>query len=710
VFRNLSLIGPLILWAAQVAAQGVSVQSGEHETFTRLVLDIGPDRSWTLVEEADGHRLSLDPVAADYDLLDVFRTIPRERLSDLRVVDSDLILDLACDCPIRTERFQQRYLVIDVLDIPADAPRAETAPIVEPGVGLANNPRSQAELPDLMELVLSDPPAPHMNNAVRPSDPTPPPAIDIAEAALIMAEQLARATASGLLESESGRPFSDADPLGEDTPRDEGENRSAEPDNAAPMSPDLPPDWPNVPLRAETAIDAAMEQALAPQPQQNRLSCSGRPMGIADWHTGGPFGPAIGQLRRHLFDDRDRLDRNAATDLARHYLYYGFGAEARYWLTRADTAPEDLLILASLVDDTEGPRFPAISDPIICSEDELLWRYLSGALTPEMIGEEASRLQRATAALPTPLRDHLAPRIARRLAADGYPEAARNLRDMLLRGGRLPPNEVLQLDRDLGITRPGGLPAMRSAMTRAVRDDGGDPVGIMAHALAFDREVGTAPEVTHLGAAEALLREYGINPNTTALWQEVVLAHSARGDIGATLALLSLQGIAEQDRGATLTILFAERLAEGDTAGLFVLAYAHGPDWRAEGSAAGRARAGTIDHLRQAGLYSAADRLRSGQRPLILPAGPPASDAASEDVLWHSGTWADVAQQTEGVHRAIAARMDARPTGNNPEQGADPPNLARLNDRVRDSRTLREEVTRLLSAPHPGATAESDTR
>jgi hypothetical protein len=288
--------------------------------------------------------------------------------------------------------------------------------------------------------------------------------------------------------------------------------------------------------------------------------------------------------------------------------------------------------------------------------------------------------------------------MARRLHADGAIPAARNLRDMLLRGGRLAPSVILRLDLDLGIARTGD-PALGDAVALALRDDGGNPVGALTQALAFDRATGAQPSETRLIAAEALLREQGLGPTTAALWHEMLLAQASVGGFDRVLALLSQNGeVTQQVRDDALTALVADRLAASDTPALFLLARLHGATWQATGSEAGRARVAAMAHLRDAGLPEAADMLRAGQRLLILPARPmPPPDP--QDILrvaWETGDWTGLADSAGGPHRQIAERMLTRDTA-----APAPADLPELAARVEDSATLRGVVASLLAVPAP---------
>lgn len=777
--RAAAMLAVLIGLRAMAAdAQTLTVRAGEHAGFSRLVLDIGADRDWRLDGEGEARRLTLSPPVDGFETGDVFRLVPRTRLAALEGGDA-LDLQLGCDCPVEVTRHEGRYLVIDIHDpgyrpasdpatVPEEAaaasddepeadavegglataapPEPAAAAVADPvpapaaaqlaGFSGASAPRGDAAaLPDMTRLLagpeLGPEPGPAaaaspmssaMSAAMSATRSATTPAageVDLETAAQIMAEQLARAAASGLLDSAPLRPFTDADPGAASAP---AEPVAPRPD-AGLTGPGRGPAA-DLPLRAETAFDAALHRTQAAEPRQPRLTCPDTVLPIAEWSASDRFDDGLGQLRLALYDARDVLQRDAVLALARHYLRFGFGAEAADWLDRIPAPPAELQRIAALVDVLPVPLGASQDAPLICSDEDLVWHLLGGTLgsatrpgpqprgpfgdqpggrTTALTEEVAGRLQRATAALPTALRDQVAPRVARRLQAEGHPNPARNLRDLLHRAGTLPETALLQLDIDLGLV-PGGAEATRQALALALRDDGGDPLTAMAQAMGFDRGLGLAIPPERVEAAEALLRETGGTAEAAPLWHETVLALGAARDLPRLIALLDRGDLPEPARMATLTALFADRAAARDTATLYVLARLFGAGWTAEGSEAGRARVAAIAELRGAGLTGAADALRAGQRMLILPARP-AAPAPEDDPLrsgWQGGDWPRIARDALPPHAEIAGRMAAPsgPTAADRPPGS-PPVLSALAARIDDSRRLRAEVAALLDDPAP---------
>lgn len=711
VFRN-AMIGlmaamGLTMTTGWAVAQTVQVQSGEHPEFTRLVLDVGVDRTVELDSGGPAPILRFDPPISAFDLSDVFNLIPRTRLTNL-VSDQGLVLDLACACPVSISRYAGRYAVVDIGD-PSSLEANDGDPAADDTqrddeAAIARRLAAAEALPDLTRVlgpqdVTARPSASQPAEVI--AEPTGSPDIAIEDAARLMAEQLARAAASGLLEAADGRPLSDADP----TPPPVTESLTSEatgtPPEEGPQITEVDP--PPLPLRAETAVDIAQHRSLGAEPQTHRLTCSGVDLDVRSWSAGAGVDQGLGSLRRAIYDDRDRPQRSAIVALAQHYLYYGFGAEARFWLRQVTNPPDALIALSHLVDETEGRRMSELSDAMLCDDSALIWRFLDQDTRVTLTDEVLGRVQRQTAALPVPLRDHVAPRIARRLQDEGAPEAARNIRDMLVRGQRVPASAVLHLDLDLGLVQGDGSAATREALALALRDDGADPPRAMAQALRFDRQTDTRITQTRLIAADALLREYGAGPDTHDLWQEVVLAHAAADHIDHVLFLLAASDRPETLWNDTMTRLFAQEVEAADTLTLLLLARSHGVAWIAQGSDAGRARVSAIAHLRARGFGDAADILRDGQRLLILPTRPAPEAPVRNDArnAWLGEDWTALQGLADGPHGDLATRMVAETADPSRPDGIA---LSAMADRVSDTRALRQTVAAILENPSPQAT------
>lgn len=73
----------LVLWvllAGHLAAAPVLVKTGEHDGFTRLVMEFQAPVDWQMGRSADGYELRVVGQPVNYDLSEAFRLIGKSRL------------------------------------------------------------------------------------------------------------------------------------------------------------------------------------------------------------------------------------------------------------------------------------------------------------------------------------------------------------------------------------------------------------------------------------------------------------------------------------------------------------------------------------------------------------------------------------------------------------------------------------------------------
>jgi len=718
--RLLFLTAGLIFCANHAAGQTLRVQAGDHAGFTRLVISAGANRDWEIVAEDDRtYTVAMVPQVDGFDTSETFDLIQRNRLANL-LDDGSLTLSLACACEISSFRHLDDYIVIDIADPDPsrDLEATNTPRRDEESLLLEERTRAADALPDLASLLLGPTQLPEVDFAPQPApvgevpasaSPTPPNP-RLAEAAEIMAEQLARAAASGLLDASLGQPQTFADPVAsaasntvddqatqvpEDAVQPEGQTVSHEIRSPHPTEDELP-------IETHTALDPIISFDTPLSPTNESQICSSEPLDARDWTEAESFEQGLGELRLALYDDRDALTVDGAQALALHYLHYGFGAEARHLLMQVPEPPQEYLRIADLVDGSENAAFEPITSTAGCSQGEILWRYIAGAIAVDLNTDDLAAIQRAYTELPVHLRDLMGPRLARALHSDRHGPAARNIRDILHRGGRLPEAGLQLLDLDLGISIAMSEDETRDALGDMLANSGANAVETMAQALAFDRNAGIPPTAERLIAAEALLREAGASAQSDILWQEVLLGHAAQGSIDTAIAMLGDPERAANAQANALTALIAERVAVEDTTGLLILAHTFGGDWRPEGSEAGRAQVAAIALLRAEGLFEAANILSNVRRPLILPERQDLETDQPDPVMqaWENADWPELSEIADGPHAEVANRMIAL-AENPPDLAAALDDLAAVSGAVDDSRSLRAAIAALLQQPSP---------
>ena len=406
-----------------VLAEPALVQSGEHENFTRLVAPLANVSEWAVTQADNEIVVRFDGFTDGFDTTQVFDRIPRTRLEELRSDTSTLTLTLSCDCVAATFLEQGSYLVVDIANaetslvgklVPVASKTADATP-PEPTTLLWPTARATAA-----------PPLPLIQPRVADVPQFPQPALDrttlgAAERQVLteMQEQLARefgsAATSGILTVAPDRPLPTIPQLTE---------QQVTPPPPAPVEPQFGP-------LANVRISSSLDRPAGKRRETidiAGLTCP--PTGSLDvfsWGTDDPFAIQIAAARDGLYGELDRLNPEAATALAKRYLYFGFGAEARQIIELDPNLMKEhgqLLAIADILDGLE-PRTPLIlSHATDCDPEAILWATLAQPEPVQGAKPDADAALRALSTLPIHLRQILAPALSDKLRAYGDTQSA----------------------------------------------------------------------------------------------------------------------------------------------------------------------------------------------------------------------------------------------------------------------------------------------
>ncbi|WP_281981076.1 hypothetical protein [Thalassorhabdomicrobium marinisediminis] len=416
---------PFLLAPCVAFADPVSIRSGEHDSFTRFVVDIGKGTGWQVSKTDGGFLLRLDGRADGFDTSTVFTRIPRARVLNVTErTSSVLFFATACECEIDGFLYSADQLVVDIVGEVAPQRLASVSrmrPVARPTTGTG------AALPDLLALQGGEtrPPPLMLTDAFEmPEEAAPPqraatpaqrPSDDLSATEVALLEGVARASSQGFLDAAVTAPV---EPAPVDAP--------------APVVPDPEPETPASPGRPGVGISTAMDRDLAAV--RDLLAAQTGPQCLDDalfrldlWADDRAFHVQAADMAEALAGEFGVEPRAAQDDLARLYLHFGFGAEARAVLSADSTRSQDrsvLLQLAGLIDDYDED-YPLLAAQTGCETSGALWAFLAA---PQEIGEpEQNHLAQMFFMVPQPLRSHIAPRLARELADLGMAEAAARL-------------------------------------------------------------------------------------------------------------------------------------------------------------------------------------------------------------------------------------------------------------------------------------------
>lgn len=492
----------LFIWPLDnVLAQAPLVQSGEHDSFTRLVIPIGTERDWARSDQANTIAVRFSPDLQGLDLSSIFQTAPRERISDVSFSNSELVLSLACPCEVDLFRYSDRFLVIDVSDPP---PQTDTPSMALPVTFERSPPRSVFEFPLPRQETEPDP----------FSEST----------ARILSEQIARAASAGLLDASLDSSMNFADPTSQ---RMSGQNISGA--GASDYEDDLPITVSNghSPMRLS---DPPGIRGLGGCPAEEDFS-------FLTYEESLEFHSEYAALQANLFDDRDQLNEMVALELARLYLAHGLGTEAAYWLNATSAPSDSLLALATYFDGTSNPAFPSVIDHNACNGMPMLWRAIATDAITSLSDDQASAMLQAFLSLENRMQALIGADLARAFSEFGHDHVAQDVLDRLESSPHFSPSEETLLAFDLALDTD---PQIAGRLQQIPQDHSSLSIDALARLLMFARSQNEPVSNDLLISAEALIREASLGPQDS-LWHETVIVQARSGDIGVAAAMITSQ-------------------------------------------------------------------------------------------------------------------------------------------------------------------------
>jgi hypothetical protein len=395
-------------------AQQVSVTTGDHPDFTRVVLESPGLTGWRLVRLTDGYALRLRRPAS-FDLDDAFRVITRDRLTGLAALDDGrgLRLTLGCTCHAVGFDYRPGIVVIDLRDGPP--PDGSSFELSDTGERAPPLQRSETTTRPMARALMTWNWAEQSLKQTMKDPALPiaaPPLADAQTLALrdTLLKQFADGASRGLVAPVADLPI------------------PAKPDGAAPQAARvgllaLPGVAGLTPQDTRPTLTATGAECIAPE----RIS-------LPDW--GNPDLPAAAQLNdlTGFLGEFDRADPDALTVAIRRQLWLGFGVEtvALVDTFAADMADADLW--RSMARGVDGDTHPqsAFAGMTMCDGPAAFWAAVTlPFLSPPEANAQA--ILRSFSALPPHLRRSLGPALAERFLQAGDGSTAQSLRDAMLR-------------------------------------------------------------------------------------------------------------------------------------------------------------------------------------------------------------------------------------------------------------------------------------
>ncbi|ASP19769.1 hypothetical protein ANTHELSMS3_01053 [Antarctobacter heliothermus] len=425
----------ILLLPTVTAAQTVTVRSGEHGEFTRLVLDVPDGTDWELIPDQEAARvtLSLGSGPYEFDTSTVFNRIGTERIAGLTPSADGRGLDIGLSCQCGAEAFVLRGTML-VIDIAPSDPLAQIAS--SRAVWRESETTDPVRSPLLREFA-----------QIRFGDaPQIGPQSEDARRLPYFADSVAEDLVSSILNSRDGGPSASRD-LGNQLAADlavAATQGLLDPAIRSPAAPiqveDRQPD-PVIPdelsidpgtlaRRLAVGLSGLDHQAL----QNGRISVGGevcvhdRDLAIGSWSQADDDPNVIlAERRGKVFGEFDRIGSKFLRQYATSLLYYGFGAEARSALSLQPEMQAPTLVALSYVVDGEPDPTGLFDGLAGCDGAAALWSVLSLPPSPDAPKISAAAILRNFETLPKHLRSHLGPKLVDHLSRSGYSDVAKDV-------------------------------------------------------------------------------------------------------------------------------------------------------------------------------------------------------------------------------------------------------------------------------------------
>lgn len=422
-------------------AAPVVVRSGEHGAYTRLVLSVPLEADWSIDEGDRTARIRLSGHSDGFNTQDIFRRIDQARISSVQSTPSELFLELGCACEISTILESSNLLVIDVSERAdqgevrqiLDIASSDLAFLGQGRLSFDGKPRNVSStvtnvsptsapgrLPDFAQLSRPNPIFRQDGPSTRVLDEEDQPnKEELAQLQQQLAQGIGRAATRGILTADPNRsavrlPTGDGpidlEMLIEQAARAELASAASN-------------------LRVHTSDDPGATEAV----RQDLASTTGllcpdpTLVDVLGWTDGKPASVQFAAGRNALYGEFDRIDDGAVEKLAKTYLYFGFGPEARQIIELDPDLAARAEIWLEMADILEfgsvrgGSKLNSLGH---CDSAVALWAVLAADASRGASDVNANAALRTLNTLPAHLRTYLAPLLSRRLLESDMPDAA----------------------------------------------------------------------------------------------------------------------------------------------------------------------------------------------------------------------------------------------------------------------------------------------
>lgn len=549
--RNLIIVA-LLFFPCYAYANKAVVRSGEHAGFSRITIQLSQPIPWSVGKVDNGYEVRLEQSLTDINISEVYKRIPRDRISELLISKDKkhITLKTGCDCFADAFEFRPGFLVIDIKDGQAtegsvfEKTFASDEILSKHDATIQDNKPMASQIVKL-PIVISKPEFTDQSQTQFPTQRALPD-INLPHAALssedplnqmqsIMLKQVSRAASQGLLQANV--PF----PLAID-PQDRTELPHVTKELDAISNHQNPPND-QINMHIQSSIDSAIEKSSA----QHSLTAGGdkclenRIFDISTWGNSASVLSEVSKQSALAVGEFDKVNEQAVEALVKAYLYAGFGAESENALVDFGISIEHSDILRAMARIIDGNLQQNNANLFIeqfdCGTNAALWATLAQNHIPKTTKVNTSSVLMAFAKLPAHLRLHLGPDLSQSFLESGDIETAQALSDSISRTPGLEQPTFLLLSAKLDHNRGHESSASRT-LKQIISEDSEISPAALNELLKAQLKNSVAADSYLISTAETYIFEHQGTKTGADLLHVLILSTAKSGNLTKTLELL----------------------------------------------------------------------------------------------------------------------------------------------------------------------------
>jgi hypothetical protein len=562
--RGFVTIAIILMSAGGTFAKPAVVRSGEHGHFSRLVITANTLGAWETTSSSNQFKIEFSTFNQGFNVSEVFTRIDRQRLQDIVSQNSTIEFRLACQCDIEIFEATPNMIVLDIKDrkFVAFFPKGDLKYInsrnhlsfASQSIPSNNAPKWSTHYLRYPARRLAITPfiARNSNTGLAQQGPSP----EVSENPLTVSGK----TLINTLQNRLVGSFGAAATRG--ILNIDESVASGRLDRPVSSSTSLAP----LGTGHEGTANFSIESSLVSPTNRNKttlkedfdIRCiSSNRFEISKWSDGRPFDQQLGDASPKLFTTLEKLDVAAAIKLARLYLFFGFGAEAKqvlnYDISLQKRWPE-LVVIADILENKPTQLLSIFSESSDCKGPISLWAVLVNSLESPYILENKNEILFELSSLPIHLRRILAPKVSARFLEARLPSYASSALQTLKRT-KYPLSEIAKLENG-GILHATNKSAAALDVFSSISSNSQTAIEALIHKTHLQLEANLELDESTQRLIEAYATEYQETSIGVELIEISILALSKAGEFGH--AFQKIADLNEEIQGPILRKVYGD--------------------------------------------------------------------------------------------------------------------------------------------------------